>query len=254
MKKFLKTKRIILSLIAGLLLTVIALGTGTWSWFTSVANGQSGSFETGYVWLEYDSTDPILVYNVPTNSAGAQLQQDLEALADDAAFAAHIATVGDVSTFAVLANPGLATPGSLVVGGCTFENSSNVPVYFRVEAATAVTSPGGVALDVLQTGTATINPGTAGAIDVTLVPDTTGDYLYCTTSLATGDIIHVGITAYIYGAQNADDGFDRTGTTSTSTNGLQDVEFIFGGNGSGELIQAANNAVNLVAGWSDITW
>jgi len=252
MKKFLKNKSIMLSIVAGLLLTVIALGAGTWSWFTSVAEGVAGDFDTGYVWLEHKATDPTLIYNVPTSTAGASLQNTLETMANDTAFAEYIANAGGISAFSTnlgLLSAPLATPGSLVLGVCKFENKSNVPVYFRVESATAVAS-GGATLKIVQMGTATITNAASLSKTVPLVSDTAGKYWYCTTPLAKDDIIEVGVVAYIFGAQNSDEGFDGI----TSSKELENVTFIFGGDGKGELIQAANNAVHIVDGWKEIAW
>jgi len=250
MKKFLKNKSIMLSIVAGLLLTVIALGAGTWSWFTSVAEGVAGNFDTGYVWLDYKATDPTLIYNVPANPTGLAHQNALETLTDDTAFATYIANQGGVSAFSAhLSAAPLATPGSLVLGACRFENKSNVPVYFRVESATAVTS-GGQTLEIVQMGTATITDAAGTPTTVPLVPDNAGKYWYCKTPLSGGDTIEVGVFAYIFGAQNPDEGFDG----NSSDNKLENVKFIFGGDGKGELIQAANNAVYIVDGWKDIAW
>ena len=248
MKNFLKNKRVFLSLLAGLLLTVIALGTGTWSWFTSIATSTGNNFTTATV-LFGSGAPAVDVWNADPVIASVNLQQNFEGpsalVTNDAAFQTWLTTAPNrtdlFAAWIVPCDNDKVTPGSVVDASGTFtiDVNTNIGVYFRVEAATAA-SGSGVSLDMLQAISIEVNsiPLVLGT-DYVLGDD---NYIYILNPIDGGDTVEVGIVAYILGEANAD--VDSSGTST----GLQDATFSFGGAGA-EIIQATNNAAYFY--WND---
>lgn len=263
MKKFM-SKKVLLSITAGILATAIAIG-GTFAWFTSTKETNTNTVVTAQVKLAACSNVEAFVLNfLPNDPVNIPQQIALEAgfiNTTQPEKNAHLAAwwnatrttpgyaisdtgltyqPGEVDMIKFLKDPSKVangvisgvTPGSFIYSDATFANESNVPTYFRVKMAelTGLTNPN----IMLQAGYITWDHST---LPGALLVDGGDGYFYCPTPIPPDQTnIKVMLTAYILGEANG--------------NELQNSSFSFGAKG-GELIQATNNAVHLIGTWSN---
>lgn len=263
MKKIL-SKKMVLPLVAGVLTTVIALaGTFAWFTSSAAATKGDfkaakvqldHTVGTNNIWNFYPGDPTTIAAQIELEAA---VNLPTQAEVDDAfiawwnayrgdnfsrwAFADE--TTGDItppvpgkvnflvaptSTDEVLGADrnftDLVTPGCFIYRYNNFVNTSNVPVYFRVEKPVI---SGGGALPYA----AYLNVEDKG-IECALLTDGGDGYLYFLEPLEAGANVKIMLNAYLRGATGND---------------FQEQTITFGSKGA-ELIQATNNAVYL-SGW-----
>lgn len=250
------TKRLLATLIAGVMLVTAAIGAGTWAWFTNQTTIEQAEFWTATVEGNVANDGKWEVFNFTVDGRGAQVaiantvaaaSDHWNSWTDDPDWDAegtHLSNEARNAMFNAIHDRNtalkpadtdnglpLVSPGSMLIGTFTITNDGNIPVDFRVQ------NPG-------KEGQATLWPAGANdhafwGVDVREYPGSIiieeDGFWYGAAPILPGESVELTMVAYVRSDQPAEI--------------IDQDEAFFLAAMQVQFLQATNNAAYL-GGWS----